>query len=157
MAAVKDDKNKTVSVNRRARFDYAIIETMEAGIQLTGSEVKSVADGKALIAEAYASPEDGELWLINSHVPEYTEANQFNHEPRRRRKLLVHKKQLARLADAVGREGMTLIPLKLYFTPKGKVKIEIALARGKKLHDKRETTKNRDWDRQRQRLMRQNG
>lgn len=158
MSMIKNEGGKKiVSENRRARFDYEIISTIEAGIMLTGTEVKSIAAGKALIAESYASCEGSELWLINSHVPEYVEANRFNHEPRRRRKLLVHRKELARLANAVGREGMTLVPLKMYFNEKGKAKLEIAVARGKKLHDKRETEKNREWGRQKQRLLKQNG
>jgi SsrA-binding protein len=157
MALSKEENRRTVSVNRRARFDYHIEDTIEAGLVLTGTEVKSVMQGKALIAEAYASCEGNELWLINSHVPEYEQANRFNHEPRRRRKLLVHRAQLRKLSASVAREGMTLVPLRMYFNDRGRLKIEIGLAKGKKSHDKREATKNRDWDRQKQRLMRQNG
>jgi SsrA-binding protein len=148
---------KNLSENRRARFDYEIIETLEVGLVLTGTEIKSISQGKGLIAESYASCEGGELWLINSHVPEYLEASRFNHEPRRRRKLLVHRKQLARLANAVGRDGMTLVPLRIYFNEKRKAKLELAVARGKKDRDKRETIKDREWGRQKQRLMKQNG
>ena len=120
---------------------------------LTGTEVKSLREGKATIAESYASTEGGELWLINCFIPEYEKANRFNHEERRRRKLLMHRREIDRLANAVQREGMTLIPLKLFFNPKGIAKLEIGLAKGKKLHDKRETDKQRDWNREKQRLM----
>lgn len=154
-AQMKNQKN--LAENRRARFDYEIIETIEAGIVLKGTEIKSVAQGKGLIAESYASCEGGELWLINSHIPEYFEAGQFNHEPRRRRKLLVNRRELAALQVAVGREGMTLVPLRIYFNDKRRAKLELAVARGKKAHDKREATKEREWGRQKQRLMKQNG
>lgn len=151
------DTNKILSANRKARFDYEIVETLEAGLVLTGTEIKSLRDGKSLITEAYASCEGGELWLINSHVPEYSEGNRFNHEPRRRRKLLVHRKQLSRLAAAVARDGMTLVPMKIYLNEKRRAKLELALAKGKKNHDKRETEKNRDWAREKQRLLKANG
>jgi SsrA-binding protein len=139
--------------NRKARFNYEILETLEAGIVLTGTEIKSLRGGKANIAESYASIEGGELWLINAHLPEYLQANRFNHEPRRRRKLLVNMRQLANLARAIEREGMTLVPLKVYFNTRGRAKLELAVAKGKKLHDKRETEKARDWNREKSRLM----
>ncbi|HHY49180.1 MAG TPA: SsrA-binding protein SmpB [Alphaproteobacteria bacterium] len=143
----------TVAENRRARFDYEILDTLEAGIQLTGTEVKSLRTGKAQITESYASPENGELWLINAHIPEYLQANRFNHAERRPRKLLVSKKELARLAQEVERAGNTIVPLKLYFNERGKAKVLIGLGKGKKSFDKRETQKNRDWNRERQRLL----
>ena len=144
---------KIVAENRKARFNYEIVDTFEAGLVLTGTEVKSLREGKANIAESYATEEGGELWLINSYLPEYLQANRFNHETRRRRKLLLHKKEVGRLFAAVNREGMTLVPLKIYFNERGRAKLELALAKGKKLHDKRETEKERDWNRQKQRLM----
>ena len=144
-----------VAENRRARFDYEIIDTLEAGIMLTGTEVKSLRTGKAQIAESYASPEGGELWLINAHIPEYLQANRFNHEERRRRKLLVSKKQLSRLATEVERAGNTIVPLKLYFNEHGKAKLLIGLGKGKKTYDKRETEKNRDWDREKSRILKE--
>lgn len=156
----KADKEKNqppLASNRKARFDYAIIDTFEAGIVLTGTEIKSLAQGKSLIADAYASVEDGELWLINSYIPEYTEASRFNHAPTRRRKLLVHKKELGKLGVSVGRDGMTLIPLKVYFNDKRRAKVEIALARGKKNHDKREADKKRDWAREKARVLKAHG
>jgi SsrA-binding protein len=148
---------KLIADNRRARFNYEIGETFEAGLVLTGSEVKSMRAGKASIAEAYAAARDGELWLYNSNVAEYTQAGRFNHLPKRPRKLLLHRRQINKLIGAVEREGMTLVPLKLYFNDKGRAKVEIALARGKKLHDKRETERKRSWERERGRLMRQKG
>ncbi len=150
-------KFKVVADNRKARFNYEIGETFEAGIVLTGSEVKSLRAGKATIAEAYADARGGEIWLINATIPEYLQAHRFNHAPKRARKLLLHQRQINRLAGAVEREGMTIVPLKLYFNDKGRAKLEIALARGKKLHDKRETEKKRSWERERGRLMRQKG
>ncbi len=150
-------KFKVVADNRKARFNYEIGETFEAGIVLTGSEVKSLRAGKATIAEAYADARGGEIWLINANIPEYMQAHRFNHAPKRARKLLLHQRQINRLAGAVEREGMTIVPLKLYFNDKGRAKLEIALARGKKLHDKRETEKKRSWERERGRLMRQKG
>jgi len=146
-----------VADNRKARFNYAIGETFEAGIVLTGSEVKSLRAGKATIAESYADARAGELWLINSNIPEYLQASRFNHAPKRARKLLLQKREINRLVGAVEREGMTIVPLKLYFNEKGRAKVEIALARGKKLHDKRETLKKRSWDRERGRLLRMKG
>ena len=140
-----------------ARFNYFIDETFEVGLALTGTEVKSLRQGKATIAESYADARGGEIWLINSNIPEYLQANRFNHTPKRPRKLLLHRRQINRLVGAVEREGMTLVPLKLYFNEKGRAKIELALARGKKLYDKRETEKKRSWERERGRLMRQKG
>jgi SsrA-binding protein len=148
---------KIIADNRKARYNYEIGEIFEAGVVLTGSEVKSMRGGRASIAEAYAAARDGELWLYNSNVPEYKQAGRFNHLPKRPRKLLLHRRQINKLIGAVEREGMTLVPLKLYFNDKGRVKIEIALARGKKLHDKRETERKRTWERERGRLMRQKG
>ena len=148
---------KVVADNRKARFNYEIGEVFEAGIALTGSEVKSLRNGKATIGESYADARGGEIWLINSNIPEYLQAARFNHAPKRARKLLLHKRQIDKLAGAVEREGMTLVPLKLYFNDKGRAKIEIALGRGKKLHDKRETDKKRSWQRERGRLLRQKG
>ena len=157
MAAKPDPRFKLVADNRKARFNYAIGETFEAGIALTGSEVKSLRAGKTSIAESYADTRGGELWLINSNITEYRQAGPFNHAPKRARKLLLHKRQISKLIGAVERDGMTIVPLKLYFNDKGRAKVEIALARGKKLHDKRETEKQRSWDRERGRLMRQKG
>jgi SsrA-binding protein len=155
MATKPDPRFKVVADNRKARFHYAIDETMEAGIALTGSEVKSLRAGKASIGESYAAARDGELWLINSNISEYTQAGRFNHAPKRARKLLLHKRQINKLIGAVEREGMTVVPLKMYFNDKGRAKVEIALAKGKKLHDKRESEKKRDWARERGRLLRQ--
>ena len=155
--AGKNNGQKVVADNRRARFNYEIGETFEAGIVLTGSEVKSLRAGRATIAESYADARDGEIWLLNANIPEYLQASRFNHPPKRPRKLLLHKRQINKLMGAVEREGMTLVPLKLYFNDKGRAKIELALARGKKLHDKRETEKKRSWDRERGRLLRAKG
>lgn len=156
--AKKDETNrKLIAENRRARFDYLLEETLEAGIQLVGTEVKSLRGGRANIAESYASAEKGELWLINATIPEYPPAGQFNHEPRRPRKLLVRSRELKKLIGAVEREGRTLVPLKLYFNDRGIAKVEIALAKGKKAHDKRAATKDRDWKRQQARLIRDRG
>ena len=148
--------NKIVAENRKARFNYEIIDTYEAGLVLKGTEVKSLREGKANIAESYASDEDGEIWLINSYLPEYLQANRFNHEPRRRRKLLLSGREISRLRAAVNREGMTLIPMKIYFNDRGRAKLELALAKGKKIHDKRESEKERDWNRQKSRLLKGN-
>lgn len=149
--------NKVVAENRKARFNYEIIDTYEAGLVLMGTEVKSLREGKANIAESYASDEGGEIWLINSYLPEYLQANRFNHEPRRRRKLLLSGREIHRLRSAINREGMTLVPLKIYFNERGRAKMELALAKGKKLHDKRESEKERDWNRQKSRLLKDNG
>jgi len=157
MAAKSERPRKIVADNRKARFNYAIGDTFEAGIALTGTEVKSLRLGKATIAESYADSRGREIWLVNANIPEYLQANRFNHAPKRPRKLLLHRRQIDRLIGAVEREGMTLVPLKLYFNEKGRAKIEIALAKGKKLHDKRESEKKRDWDREKGRLMRQKG
>ena len=148
---------KTIAENRRARFDYFLEETFEAGLVLTGSEVKSLRTGRANIAESYASVEGDEVVLINADIPPFAQANRFNHEPRRHRKLLLHRKQLNRLIGAVQREGRTIIPTKLYWNDKGLAKLEIALAKGKKLHDKREASADRDWQRDKARLMRDKG
>ena len=148
---------KVVAENRKARFNYEIINTYEAGLVLTGTEVKSLREGKANIAESYASDEGGEIWLINSYLPEYLQANRFNHETRRRRKLLLSRREMHRLQVAINREGMTLVPLKIYFNDRGRAKLELALAKGKKLHDKRETEKERDWNRQKSRILRDRG
>lgn len=157
MAKKPEPERKLIAENRRARFDYSIEDTIEAGIQLLGTEVKSLRAGRANIAESYASTEKGELWLINSTIPIYPPAGQFNHEPTRPRKLLVRQRELKRLASAVNREGRTLAPLKLYFNDRGIAKLQIALAKGKKAHDKREATKDREWKRQQGRLLRDKG
>ena len=151
------DKKKVVAENRRARFDYALDEKFEAGIALSGTEVKSLRFGEGSIAESYATVDGEEVWLINSHIPEYSHGNRLNHEPRRKRKLLLKNREIAKLQGAVTREGLTLVPLSLYFNGRGRAKIELALARGKKVHDKRETIKERDWKREQQRLLRHNG
>lgn len=148
---------KVVAENRKARFNYAIDDTLEAGIVLTGPEVKSIRTGKATIAESYADPKGGEIWLINANIPEYLQANRFNHAPKRPRKLLLHKRQINKLIGAIERQGMTLIPLKLYFNERGRIKVELGLAKGKKLHDKRETEKKRSWEREKARVMRERG
>ena len=144
---------KPIAENRRARYDYFIEETFEAGIMLTGTEVKSLRVGRANIAESYASVEGREIKLINADIPPYGHANRFNHEPRRRRKLLMSKREINRLRIAISREGMTLIPLKIYFNDQGRAKLELALGKGKKLHDKRESEKQRDWNREKSRLL----
>jgi len=155
MAEKEPDNRRVVAQNRKARFNYHIGETFEAGIALSGSEVKSLRSGKATIAESYADARAGEIWLVNANIPEYAQAGPFTHTPKRPRKLLLHARQINRLVGAVEREGMTIVPLKLYFNKRGRAKVEIALARGKKLHDKRDTEKKRDWQRERGRLMRQ--
>jgi SsrA-binding protein len=157
MAAKSAEKIRIVAQNRKARFNYQIGETLEAGIALTGTEVKSLREGKATIAESYADSRGGEIWLVNANIPEYLQAGRFNHAPKRARKLLLHRRQINKLIGAVEREGMTLVPLKLYFNDKGRAKIELALARGKKLHDKRETERKRSWERERGRLLRAKG
>jgi len=155
--APKPDRGKLVAENRKARFNYEISDTLEAGIALSGSEVKSLRSGKANIADAYASDEGGELYLLNAHIAEYSQAGRANHEPTRPRKLLLHRKEIGKLAGAIQREGMTVVPLKLYFNQRGIAKVLLGLAKGKKLHDKRDTEKRRDWDRQKGRLMRDKG
>jgi SsrA-binding protein len=155
---VKDETNyKVVADNRRARYNYEIGDVFEAGLVLTGTEVKSLRSGKATIAESYASAEKGELFLINATIPEYGHGNRFNHEPKRPRKLLMKAREIAKLAQGVEREGMTLIPLRVYFNDRGRAKLTLAIGRGKKLHDKRETEKQRDWNREKSRLMRDKG
>lgn len=157
MAKKASPDQKVVADNRKARYSYAIESTIEAGLVLMGSEVKSLRTGKATIAEAYAYAKDGEVFLVNCYIPEYRMANRFNHEPRRVRKLLVRKSEAQKLSAAVQRQGMTLVPLKLYFNRKGVAKIELGIARGKKIHDKRQTEKARDWERQKGRLLRDKG
>ena len=148
---------KLIAENRRARFDYFLEHIYEAGLSLTGTEVKALREGRANIAESYAATEGREIVLINAYIPEYGPANRFNHDPRRPRKLLLHRREIDRMLGAVGREGRTLIPTKLYFNDKGRVKLELALAKGKKLHDKREAEASRDWKREQGRLMREKG
>ncbi len=156
MAEKKETNFKVVADNRRARFDYEIGETFEAGMVLTGTEVKSLRTGKASIGESYASLDKaGELYLLNATIPEYLQANRFNHPPKRPRKLLLNTREIARVAKGLEREGMTLVPLKIYFNARGRAKLELALGRGKKLHDKRETEKQRDWNREKSRLLRE--
>ena len=157
-APIKEfDKAKVVAENRRARFDYFVDERLEAGIALQGTEVKSLRVGEGSIAESYATVEGDEIFLINSSIPEYSHGNRLNHEPRRRRKLLMRAREIAKLHGAITRQGLTLIPLSVYFNSRGRAKVELALARGKKVHDKRETIKERDWKREQGRLMRQRG
>ncbi|OYU87803.1 MAG: SsrA-binding protein [Bradyrhizobiaceae bacterium PARB1] len=157
MAEKNERPIKVVAENRKARFNYAVEDTVEAGIALTGTEVKSIRNGKSTIAESYADPKDGEIWLVNANIPEYLQANRFNHEPKRPRKLLLHRKQINKLMGAVERQGMTLIPLKMYFNERGRVKLQLALAKGKQLHDKRASEKDRDWSREKGRLLRARG
>jgi SsrA-binding protein len=148
---------KVIAENRRARFDYAIESDLEVGIILEGSEVKSLRAGGSNIAESYAEVKDGELWLVNSYIAPYKQAKTFQHEEKRRRKLLASKRELSRMWNATDREGMTLVPLVMYFNHKGFVKLKIGVAKGKKKQDKRETSAKRDWNRQKQRLLKQNG
>jgi SsrA-binding protein len=157
MAEKNERPIKVVAENRKARFNYAVEDTVEAGIALTGTEVKSIRNGKTTIAESYADPKDGEIWLINANIPEYLQANRFNHEPKRPRKLLLHRKQINKLMGAVERQGMTLVPLKMYFNERGRVKLQLALAKGKQLHDKRASEKKRDWSREKGRILRARG
>ena len=151
------DKKKVVAENRRARFDYFVEDRFEAGIALQGTEVKALRNGEGSIAESYATVEDEEVVLINSHIPEYAHGSWMNHEPRRKRRLLLKKREIGRLMGAINRQGLTLVPLSIYFNGKGKAKVELALARGKKVHDKRETIKERDWKREQQRLLKDRG
>jgi len=155
MAPRAQTPNRVVADNRKARFNYEIVDTLEAGIAFTGTEVKSLRQGKATIGEAYAGPSGNELFLFNAYIPEYLQANRFNHETRRPRRLLLHKRQIDKFLGATQREGFTVIPLKIYFNEKGRAKVELGLGRGKKLHDKRESEKKKDWDRERARLMRE--
>ena len=151
------EKAKTVAENRRARYEYFIEETLEAGIALTGTEVKSLRFGEGSIAESYAEVKNGEVWLVNANVPEFSHGNRHNHVPKRPRKLLLHEREIARLTGAVERKGMTLVPLSVYFNGRGRAKVELALARGKNNADKRQVTKDRDWQRDKARLMRDHG
>lgn len=151
------DKHKVVAENRKARFNYFIDETFEAGLALSGTEVKSLRGGEGSIAESYAEVRDGEAWLVNANIPEFSHGNRFNHEPKRPRKLLLHAREIDKLMGAVERKGMTLVPLSIYFNGKGRAKVELALARGKQTHDKRATIKDRDWKRDKARLMREKG
>ena len=155
--ASEKPKTKVIAENRRAKFDYFLEDYTEAGIQLLGTEIKALRDGRANIAESYAAVEGREIVLVNADIPPYKQANRFNHEPRRHRKLLLHRKQIDKFIGAVQRDGQTIIPVRLYLNEAGKAKIEIALAKGKKLHDKRETEKKRDWQREKGRLMRAKG
>ena len=157
MAKDSDNKNyKIIAENRRARFDYAIEEDLEVGIILQGSEVKSLRQGSANIAESYAAVEEGELWLVNCYIAPYAQAKTWGHEERRRRKMLASKRQLSRMWNATQRQGMTLVPIVMYFNDKGLVKLKLGIAKGKKLADKRDTSAERDWNRQKQRLLKQN-
>lgn len=151
------DKQKTVSENRRARFDYHVEDKYEAGIVLQGTEVKGLRSGQSSIAESYAELRDGNVWLINANIPEFTHGNRFNHEPKRVRKLLLHEREIAKLTGAVERKGMTLVPLSIYFNAKGRAKVELALAKGRQAQDKREYLKDRDWQRDKARLLREKG
>jgi SsrA-binding protein len=148
---------RAAAENRRARRDYTIEETIEAGLVLQGSEVKSLRAGQASLSEAWAGPSDGAIWLLNCHIPPYQQAGQANHEPRRPRKLLLRKREQTRLLEAAGREGFTLVPLKIYFNERGIAKLLLGLGKGKKRHDKRQSEKDRDWKRQKARLMREKG
>lgn len=157
MASQPLTKRKVVAENRRARYDYFIDDVMEAGIVLQGTEVKSLRFGEGNIAESYAEVKGGELWLVNANIPEFSHGNRFNHEPRRPRKLLMQARQINKLAGAITRQGMTVVPLSIYFNDRGRAKVEIALAKGKKTHDKRESEKAKDWQREKSRLMRDKG
>ncbi len=158
MAAKNTPDRKVAADNRRARYDYELGEVFEAGIMLTGTEVKSLRTGKATIAESYVNVDkSSEVWLINATIPEYLQANRFNHEPKRPRKLLLKGKEIVKIAKGIERAGMTVVPLKIYFNEKGRAKIEIAVARGKQNHDKRETEKLRDWNREKSRVLRERG
>ncbi len=157
MAKKPETTKNVVAQNRRARFDYFIEETLEAGIMLTGSEVKSLRSGKSSIGESYAAAEGGALWLINAHIPEYPGAKNFGHAPRRHRKLLLRKREIERLSGSLKRDGITIVPLEVYFNERGRAKLLIGLAKGKRQVDKRETIKARDWKRDKARLMREKG
>jgi SsrA-binding protein len=151
------DKKKVVAENRRARFDYAVDEVFEAGIALSGTEVKSLRFGEGNIAESYAEVKDGQVWLVNANIPEFSHGNRFNHEPRRPRKLLLSAREINKMYGAVARQGMTLVPLSVYFNSRGRAKVELALAKGRKAPDKREHIKERDWQRDKARLLRERG
>lgn len=157
MAAKKKSDHRSIAENRRARFDFEILDTLEAGIMLHGTEVKSLRTGKANIADSYASNEGGEIFLINGYIPEYIQAGRFNHDTRRPRKLLLHAREIRKLIGAITKDGLTLVPLNLYFNDRGIAKLQLALARGKKQHDKRQTQKDRDWNRQKSRILRDRG
>ncbi|RDC60223.1 SsrA-binding protein [Alteripontixanthobacter maritimus] len=154
---VEFDKQKTVAENRRARFDYAVEDKYECGLMLQGTEVKALRAGEASIAEAYAEVRGGEVWLVNANIPEYSHGNRLNHEPKRPRKLLLKEREIARMTGAVERKGMTLVPLSVYFNGKGRAKVELGLAKGRKAQDKREYQKDRDWQRDKARIMRDKG
>ncbi|WP_454883689.1 SsrA-binding protein SmpB [Sphingomonas oryzagri] len=154
---IEFEKTKIVAENRRARHEYFLEQFFEAGIALTGTEVKSLRFGEGTIAESYAEIKNGQVSLINANIPEFSHGNRFNHEPRRPRKLLLHEREINKMHQGVNREGMTLIPLAIYFNKRGRAKVELALAKGKKLHDKRETAKERDWKRDQARIMRERG
>ncbi|MCW5645734.1 MAG: SsrA-binding protein SmpB [Sphingopyxis sp.] len=156
-SAAEFDKKKIVAENRRARFDFAIEQVFEAGIALQGTEVKSLRFGEGTIAESYAEVKGNEVWLINSNIPEFSHGNRHNHEPKRPRKLLLNGREINKVHAGVARQGMTLVPLSVYFNSRGRAKVELALAKGKKAHDKRESIKERDWKRDKQRLMKERG
>jgi SsrA-binding protein len=151
------EKVKTVAENRRARFDFAIDTVYEAGIALTGTEVKSLRFGEGTIAESYAEVKAGEVWLVNSNIPEFSHGNRHNHEPKRPRKLLLHEREINKMYGAVMRQGMTLVPLSIYFNNRGRAKVELAIAKGRKAHDKREHIKEQDWKREAARLLKSHG
>jgi SsrA-binding protein len=157
MAKKADPERKIVAQNRKARHNYFIDEVLEAGIMLAGTEVKSLRQGKGNIGDAYASDKGGEIWLYNVNIPEYDSGGYTRHEEKRARKLLLQKREIAKLLGAVQREGITLVPLSIYFNPRGIANVELGLARGKKKYDKRETLKQRDWQKQKQRLLRDRG
>jgi len=157
MSKTEGGGSKLIAENRRARFDYFLEQTYEAGLSLTGTEVKALRLGRANIAESYAATEGDEIVLVNAYIPEYGPANRFNHDPRRPRKLLLHRREIDKMLGAVNREGRTLIPTRLYFNDKGRVKLELCLAKGKKAHDKREVAAERDWKREQGRLLREKG
>ncbi|MDR3372906.1 MAG: SsrA-binding protein SmpB [Ancalomicrobiaceae bacterium] len=153
MAAVKEHERKLAAENRKARFNYEVLDVFEAGIVLSGTEIKSLRGGKANIADSYAATAGTDMVLYNAYIPEYLQANRFNHETRRPRRLLMHRKEINKLLAATEREGLTVVPLDIHFNDKGRAKVKLALARGKKLHDKRETEKDRDWKREQGRLL----
>ena len=157
MAKNPHPASRAVAENRKARFNYEILDDLEAGIQLQGTEVKSLREGRTNIADSYAGESGGELWLYNAYIPEYQQANRFNHETKRPRKLLLHRREMNKLIGAVSQDGLTIVPLKMYFNGRGIAKVQLGLARGKKTHDKRETEKKRDWQRDKARLLRERG
>jgi len=157
MAKAKAPAQKVVAENRKARFNYAIGDVVEAGIVLTGTEVKSLRAGRASLVDAYANPQGDEIFLLNAHIPEYAQGNRFNHEPKRPRKLLLHRREIAKLSGQVARAGMSLIPLRIYFNDQGRAKVEVGLGKGKKAHDKRASEADRDWGREKARLIKQGG